>query len=230
MKEALRAVDAAVLIVDPAVDVANVGEVDELGGGLVEGRLPGFKRDAGGQSVGGVWDAIGSGEVRNHEEAWMRKEAAGREGGAEGAGGKHEELRLDAVDAGGGLQHLEQVNEEGLADGVGEVFAFAKGIDVAEDGLGCLKDGEGVAGDLTATERDEAGEDAAVEVLEQDGGRAGVVPEEAPLPAVGLFHEQRLQLRRGEVAQVEHFELGRETHLWTIETLRRRPGFNYPRG
>ena len=56
VQEALRAVDAAVLVVDPAVDVADVGEVDELGGGLVEGRLPGLKRDAGGQSVGGVWD------------------------------------------------------------------------------------------------------------------------------------------------------------------------------
>ena len=94
---------------------------------------------------GDVPSAVGGGEIRNHEEARMRKEAAGGEGFAERAGGEHEKLRLDAVDAGGGLQHLEQMDEEGFADGVGEVLAFAEGVDVAEDSLGGLKDREGVA-------------------------------------------------------------------------------------
>jgi hypothetical protein len=156
--------------------------------------------------------AAGRGEVGDHEEARMGSEAARGEGLREGAGGEHEELRLDAVDAGGGLQHLEQMNEESLADGVAGALALAEGVDVAEDGFGGFKDGEGVAGDLAAAQSDEAGEDAAVEIFEQDRGGAGVIPEEAALPAVGLFHEQRLKLRRGEVAQVEHFELRRETH------------------
>ena len=61
VEEALRAVDAAVLVVDAAVDVADVGEVDEFGGGLIECRLPGFECDAAGQRVGDVRDAVGSG-------------------------------------------------------------------------------------------------------------------------------------------------------------------------
>jgi hypothetical protein len=48
VQEALRAVDAAVLVIDAAVDVADVREMDKLGSGLVERGLPGFERDAGG--------------------------------------------------------------------------------------------------------------------------------------------------------------------------------------
>ena len=61
---------------------------------------------------------------------------------------------------------MSRVSQTGLE----RLFAFAEGVDVSEDGLGCLKDGEGVAGNFAATQRDEAGKDAAVEVLEQDGG------------------------------------------------------------
>ena len=109
-----------------------------------------------------------------------------------------------------------------------EAFAFAEGVDVAEDSLGGFKDREGVAGDLAAAQGDEAGKDAAVEVLQQDGGRAGVVPEEATLPAIGLFHQQRLQLRRGEVAQVEHFELGGETHCVDVSSVSQVRRFQLP--
>jgi hypothetical protein len=49
VQESLRAVDAAVLVVNATVDVADVGEMDELGSGLVERGLPGFERDAGGE-------------------------------------------------------------------------------------------------------------------------------------------------------------------------------------
>ena len=157
----------------------------------------------------------------------MRSKAAAGEGLGERAGGEHEELRLDAVDTGSSLQHLEQMREERFADGVAGAFALAKGVDIAEDGFCGLKDSEGVAGNLATAQSDEAGKDAAVEILEQDGGRAGVVPEEAPLPAVGLFQEQGLELRRGEVAQVEHFELRRETHfLRSIVRVRRHPAAN----
>jgi hypothetical protein len=60
------------------------------------------------------------------------------------------------------------MDEESLADGVGDSFAFAEGIDVAEDGFGGLKDCECVAGDLATAKRDEAGKDTAVEVFEED--------------------------------------------------------------
>jgi hypothetical protein len=62
-------------------------------------------------------------------------EAARAEGFAEGSVGKHEELGLDAVDAGSGLDELEEMVEEGVADGVVGGFGFAVGVDVADDGL-----------------------------------------------------------------------------------------------
>ena len=51
-----------------------------------------------------------------------------------------------------------------------------EGVDVADDGLVAFVDAEGVAADAAAVERDEAGEDAAVEVFEEKLGGAACSP------------------------------------------------------
>ncbi len=55
-------------------------------------------------------------EVVLHEEAGVHGEAGGEEGVVDGAGVVEEELRLDAVDAGGVMQELEKLVEEVLGD------------------------------------------------------------------------------------------------------------------
>jgi hypothetical protein len=149
-------------------------------------------------------------EVAEHEEAGEAVEAGGEERAVEGAGGEHEELGFDAADAGCVLEELDEVVEEGFADGVAGGGGLVEGVDVADDGLIGLVDAEGVALEDAVAEGDEAGEDATVEVFEEHLGGAGVVPVKALLPMVGLVAEQGAELRRGEVAEVEDLELGWE--------------------
>jgi hypothetical protein len=133
-------------------------------------------------------------------------EAAAEEGCGEGSCGKHEELGLGAVDAGGSLEGLEEVIEEDVADGIGDSFGFVEGVDVADDGFVGFEDTEGVAEDAVVVEGDESGEDAAVDVIEQEIGCAGVVPLEAAVPALGFIAEERAELSGVEVAEIQNFD------------------------
>ena len=113
------------------------------------------------------------------------------------------------------LQELEQVVEEELRD-LKHLRRFVRdGEGVADDGLLAFVDAEGEAADASAVERDEAGQDAGVEVLEEELGGALVVPAQALLPEARLGFEQRAQLPRGKMAEVQNLELGRDCHtLW----------------
>ena len=110
------------------------------------------------------------------------------------------------------LQELEQVVEKGLGDvqHLGRVARDGEGV--AHDGFLALVDTEGEAADASAIERDEAGQDAGVEVLEEKLGGALVVPAQALLPEARLGFEQRAQLSRGKMAKVQNLELGRDCH------------------
>ena len=97
--------------------------------------------------------------------------------------------------------------EKGVADGVGGGLCFTEGVDVSDDGFCALENAECIADDATAPKSNITGKDAAIEVLEQHGGGAGVVPVKAALPAVRFIAQEWLQLRRGEVAEVKDLEL-----------------------
>ncbi len=100
-------------------------------------------------------------------------------------------------------------------EGVGQEqrFAMAGGDEeVSDDCFRAFIDEEGIAADAAAVERDEAGEDAGVKVLKQQIGRAAIVPAEALEPDVSLFIEQRPELARGEVAEIQNFDLLRARH------------------
>ena len=215
VKETQGAVQRAVLVVDACVDVFEVGLVDQLRGGLVVIGGPGEKLDVRGES-GGV--TVG-GESRPwrwkvvlHEETWMQGEARGEEGLVDGSGVVEEELRLDAMNAGGVLQELNEVVEEGAGDVQHLAGLVGYGEGIPYDGFVSLVDAEGEAADAATVERDKAGEDTRIEILEEEFGGALVVPAETLLPGARLGFEQRAKLARGEVPQVEDFELGGDVH------------------
>jgi hypothetical protein len=110
------------------------------------------------------------------------------------------------------LEKLEQAMEKQLRglEGLGDIVR--EGVDVADDGLMAFVDAEGVAAYASTVEGDEAGQDARVEVLEQELGGGLVVPTETSLPEASLVFEQRAQLTRGVVPKVEDLELGRSDH------------------
>ena len=92
------------------------------------------------------------------------------------------------------------------------------GEGVAYDGFLAFVDTEGEAADASAVERDKAGQDTGVKVLQKKLGGALVVPAQALFPEARLGFEQRAQLTRGEVAEVQYLELGRDGH--TLESIR----------
>jgi hypothetical protein len=230
VKETQGAVQGTVLIVDARVDVVEIGLVDQLCGGLVVVRGPGEQLDVrreigcGTVTVGGegeAWGlrwrygACGRGKVVLHEEAGMHSEASGEEGLVDRAGVEEEELRFDAMDAGRVLKELEEMMEKGAGDvehlrGVG---GYGEGV--SDYGFVSLVDAEGEAADASAVEGYEAWEDARVEILQEEFGGTLIVPAETLLPGPRLGFEKRAKLTRGEVPQVEDFELGRDGHFLT---------------
>ncbi len=110
------------------------------------------------------------------------------------------------------MEQLEQAAEEGLCGLEGPCGVVRDGVDVADDSLMAFVDAEGVAADAAAVESDEAGEDARVEILQEELGGGLVVPAKASLPEARLGLEQGPQLAGGEVPEVEDLELGRDDH------------------
>ena len=183
---------------------AEVGAVDELGGGVVEGGLPGAELDR-------RRERTEVGEARGREVAFKEEAGEDLEAGEEWGQDvrvEEQELGFDALDAGGVLKHFKDVAGEGLGGDQGG-GGRGRGEEVADDGFGVFVDAEGVTDDLAAVEGDEAGEDAVVEVLEEEVGGGAVIPAETALPGGGLLGEERAQLARVEVAEVEDFELWR---------------------
>ncbi len=75
-----------------------------------------------------------------------------------------------------------QVMQKELRD-LNDLRRFARdGKGVADDGLLAFIDAEGEAADTSSVEGDEAGQDAGIEVLEEELGGALVVPTQSLLP------------------------------------------------
>jgi hypothetical protein len=114
------------------------------------------------------------------------------------------------------------VVEEGVGSAEGLGGIAADGVGVADDGLVALVDAEGEAADAATLEGDKAGEDSRVEVLEKELSGAAIVPAETLFPDGGLGFEQRTELTRGEVAEVEDLELGgcrHELEKYSVELI-----------
>ena len=154
-------------------------------------------------------------EIVLHEEAGKHGEAGGAKRLVDGAGVVEEKLRLDALNARGVLEELKEIVEEGLRDLKHLRWVVCGGEGVADNGFLAFVDAEGEATDAAAIEGDEAGQDAGVEILEEEFGRALVVPAQALLPETRLGFKQRAQLTRRKMAEVQDLELSRDCHtLW----------------
>src|SRR5438876_530100 len=102
------------------------------------------------------------------------------------------------------LQELEKLVEKGLGDLQHLRRVVCDGEGIAYDGFLAFVDTEGKAADAPAVERDKAGQDAGVKVLEKKLGGALVIPAQALLPEARLGFEQRAQLTRGKMAEVQN--------------------------
>src|SRR5579864_3628990 len=111
------------------------------------------------------------------------------------------------MDSGGLLQRLNYMRQEFQFDlaGVGEAIAIGD-VEVADDALTSLVDKKGVAEDASALDGRIAGQDFGVDVAENHFRRAGVVPGKLVRPELRLIVEQRTQVHRGKVPEVENLQ------------------------
>jgi len=158
----------------------------------------------------------GGREVVLHEEARVHGEAGGEEDLVDGACVVEEKLGLDALDAGGVSEELEEVLKEGSGGGEGLGGVGADGPGVSDDRLVALVNAEGEAADAATVEGDEAGKDARIEILEEKLGGALIVPAKTLLPDASLGFEERAELPGREVPEVEDLELGRDSHILDV--------------
>jgi hypothetical protein len=106
-------------------------------------------------------------------------------------------------------QDLEEMAEQGAGDLESGVGWGGEGEGIADDGLDPLVNTEGEAADAAVIERDVAGKDLGLEVLEEELGGAAIVPAQLFAPEEGLLLEQGTELPRVEMTNVEDLYLGR---------------------
>lgn len=227
VEKAKAAADSAVLVVDLGVTVVNVGAIDEIRGRLVHGCGPAAKLEVGGQLqrrlVGaaheGVWGGkfahVGQGGL--HKETRVGAKAALFEDGLQG-GLREQELRFDAINAGGVLQHREKVVQQRLLEEESVLLANSGRTEkVSDDGLLRFVNGKAVAADAAggSVYGHETGENAAVEIPEEELDGFGVFPKKTGAPKGGLFTEEGSQVSAGVEAQIANVvDGGRCRHCW----------------
>src|SRR5271170_2235750 len=119
------------------------------------------------------------------------------------------ELRLDAINARGVNEQFDEVLEEAKLNFSRGVVAVAArdGEGVADNRLVFFVYTENIAGGAAVLDSDVAGENAGVEILQEQVGGGAVIPSQAIVPEADLLIEHRTQRVRREVAKVEDLEL-----------------------
>ena len=150
--------------------------------------------DAKGLSLEATAGLAERGKVDLHKEARVGGKTGCTEGLFDRAGAVEEKLRLDAVDVGRVQEEIEEGAKEGVGDvqGCGWVVGYCVGV--SDDGFVSFVDAEREATDASAVERDEAGQDAGVEVLQEQLGGTLVVPAQLLLPDASLGFKERTEL------------------------------------
>lgn len=188
---------SAVLIVDFAIDMIGVGEVDELGAGIEVAVVPAFEAHAGGRAGAGFGEL---GEIEEHELAGVEAEALIFERGIDGAAEGHE-LGFDAAELREGPHGEEHFFEEAASDG--GLRKTGGDVQAADEAFLLFEDVEGIAGGGTVFKGHTAGESVSVEKALDEIESAAIVPVQLFAPVAGFFFEKRFDLPDRGLAQVE---------------------------
>jgi len=176
----------AVLVVDIAVDVIGVSELNQARGRFEGAIVPGLEAQAAGNLLGGE---AGLGERQQHELAVVQPEILRKENGVELSAEGHQ-LGFDAVEARNGVQRGDHFGDEFFGDGF--LRELRGDVEAADQAFVIFEDVETIAGGAAAFHGGVATERARVYELlnELDGG--AVIPVEFVAPVADFFLEQRL--------------------------------------
>lgn len=178
---------AAILVVDLAVDVIGVGELNQTGSSFEGAVVPGL--DA--QTIGKRFSAQNRvRERQKHELARMKPEMLGEKGGIEFAAERHQ-LGFDALKARRTAERAEHFAEQRLGDRL--LRAARRDEKAADQAFAVFKDVETVAEWEAIIDGGVSTQGAGVDKPSDEVDGGSVVPVELFPPVAGLLLEQTLE-------------------------------------
>jgi hypothetical protein len=202
VQKAQGAGSGAVLIVDHTVQMSTIGERDQPARGGEVAIPPGPQMQGCGHRRGRGREFAA--QLPLHEDARIGLETMTREYLTELSLGMQQKLRLDPAGARGALQQLQRVLQQPRLDAVRTFPCLGGGKDISDHRLVLLIHAEDVTCGLAIFCRNKAGQDARIQVIEQELRRCPVVPAQTPLPQFGLLGQECTQRRSSKMTQVEH--------------------------
>ena len=199
---------AAVLVVDFAVGMVGVRQLNQARAGGEKTVLPAFQAKSGnGRRHEAVRPGLrrsgrgGRAQIQQHEMAWVEPKALAHERRpqieAEG-----NQLRLDAFQAGQLPQDLQRVIEQFLRDAQ---LRPARGNEqAAQQRLVLFENIEGVSRCLAALHGHSPGQGLGIHELLDEFQRAAIVPMQLFAPPLRLFLEERSDLPRIRLSQIHN--------------------------
>ena len=196
MQESERAGDCPVLIVDVAAEMAIVCARNQMSRGIEVVLAPGAHGETVEQKSADLVESMGkSRQIEPHEEALVNLKARSAEGAGVQTMRVQEKLRFNPVDARRILKQLDQALKQSQLDigGRGLRVLRLKGEDVADHGFVLFIDAEEVACNTPILNGYVTGQQARIQILQQQIGGGSVIPFEALAPQTGFGFEQRAQ-------------------------------------
>src|SRR5216684_4040760 len=201
-----RAGAAAVLVVDLAIDVIRVGQIDQLGARFEVAVIPAVKAHA---RRGAGLCILLLVQIQQHELARVEVKALVEQRRVHGAAEGHQ-LRFDARKVRDGAHGEQHFFKKAPADGV--LREFGRDVQAADQPFLFLEHVEGIPGGNAVFEGDAAGERMRVQEALDELERAAVVPMQFVAPVPRFFFEERLNLTDGGLSQINDVHEGEESH------------------
>src|SRR5215472_17914331 len=215
---------AAVLVVDFAVHVIRVGQVNQLGARFKVTIVPAGQPQA---TRSARFRFRHSVQVQKHELARVKTKAVIEERRVHGAAERHE-LRFNPHEMRNCAHGVKHFLEEPPSQGF--LRKFARDIQATDQPFLLFQDIEGISGRGAVLERRTTGEGARFHKALDQLQSAAVVPMQLIAPVPYLFLEKRLDLTHGGLPQVDdihgYADLVSPRHAASIIADSRRPGLN----
>ena len=197
LQEFQRAVPSAVLVVDVAVDVIRVGEVNQLGARLEVALVPAVEPQAGVHAGDGVALLL---QVEQHELPCVQPETLVAQRGIHRPAEGHK-LRFDAVQLRQGAHAEQHLVQQAPADRL--LHLAGRNVESADQTFVIFEHVKRIADRVPAFKCHAAGKRVGIQESLDQVECAAVIPMEFVTPMAGFLKQQRLKLADSRLAEVD---------------------------
>ena len=197
-KELQRTVACAVLIVDVAVNVIGVGEIDELGAGIKVAIIPAIQAHPG---VDVRCPLLLLHQIQQHKLPRVQAESLFAQRFIDGTAERHQ-LRLDPLH----LRKRAHAEKHLVQQAAANRFLVLAGgnVHAADQAFVIFQDIKGIADRVAILQRHATGQGVRLKEALDEFESAAVVPMQLIAPMTGLFQKEWLQLAHSRLAEVDN--------------------------